>query len=88
MRAKRTDQNQAGLIRDLRTAGFSVADTSSVGKGFPDLVIARNGRTLLVEVKTKKGQLRQSQRDFIAGWSAGVIVAKTVWDVINEWEDF
>lgn len=35
-------------------------------KGAPDLVLARNGHVLLVEVKTNLGKLRPEQRAWIA----------------------
>ena len=37
---RRTDSNQCAIVKALRKAGFSVAITSSLGQGFPDLVIA------------------------------------------------
>ena len=83
MRAKRTDSNHAKLVRELRTAGFTVADTSGMGSGFPDLVISRQRVTKLVEVKSPKGKLRLSQAEFISRWQDEVIVAKDVLDVIN-----
>lgn len=36
----RTDANQTKVVNHLRKAGFSVAITSSIGNGFPDLVVA------------------------------------------------
>ena len=54
-RARRVDANQAGLIAAARKMGCSVADTSRLGAGFPDLVIGLAGKggrvNLLVEVK-------------------------------------
>lgn len=58
-----------GLIRDaLRHFGCYVVDTSHVGEGFPDLLVARNQRAALVEVKTAGGKLTGLQEDFRAEW--------------------
>ena len=50
-RAARTDANHATIRDALRSVGCSVADTSAVGQGFPDLVIGFRGATMLIEVK-------------------------------------
>lgn len=52
----RTDANQSLLVRQLRKIpGVSVAVTSSLGNGFPDLVVGHDGphgrRTFCFEVK-------------------------------------
>ena len=39
-RAYRKDGNQTKIEEHLRKAGLSVFDTSMVGNGFPDLVVA------------------------------------------------
>ncbi len=51
MHGRRTDTNHARIVKTLRAIGWHVTDASHVGNGFPDLVIAKNGRLLLVEVK-------------------------------------
>ena len=51
MRARRTDTNHQAIVRALRKVGWHVTDASHVGNGFPDLVIAKAGRIVLVEVK-------------------------------------
>jgi hypothetical protein len=48
------DEAHAKIARELLEAGFSVADTSRVGGGFPDLAISRNNVCALVEIKTLK----------------------------------
>jgi hypothetical protein len=83
-RSHRTDDNQDELIRDLVQCNFSVANCSMVGHGFPDLVVARNGRNLLVEVKNSDGQLKAGQKTFALEWKGPVIVAHSVIDVLNE----
>lgn len=50
-RAARTDGNHAAIVEALRASGWYVHDTSRLGHGFPDLVVARNGQLRLVEIK-------------------------------------
>lgn len=52
-RAKRTDANHTQLVADLRARGYAVSDLSAVGRGCPDLLVSKDGRGLLVEVKSK-----------------------------------
>lgn len=51
MRAAKVDANQAEIVAALRKAGAFVQVTSAVGQGFPDLVVAFNGRWLALECK-------------------------------------
>ena len=87
---KRVDRNQAEIVDALRRTGWHVEDTSSTGRGFPDLVVARGSRLLLLEVKDGTKPLYAQaltpaeamvHRDFAA---AGVIVrlVRSVEDVI------
>lgn len=70
---KRTDQNQAPLVRELRDLGFSVADLHLVGRGVPDLAVGGLNRrtwqreTHLVEVKNGQGALTEREAEFHAG---------------------
>lgn len=56
----RTDANQAEIIKTLRAVGCTVAVTSAVGNGFPDLVVGFKGASYLLEVKD--GSLSPSRR--------------------------
>ena len=47
----RTDDNQQLIVKQLRQLGCSVAITSMIGKGFPDLVIGYKNKNFLVELK-------------------------------------
>ena len=61
-RAARVDSNQAQIVRALRDVGIHVFVTSGVGDGFPDLVaVRRDGRVILLEVKTETGHLQPDQ---------------------------
>ena len=50
-RAGRTDGNQQQLVKELRDIGCSVAVTSMLGKGFPDIVVGYRGKNYLIEIK-------------------------------------
>jgi hypothetical protein len=50
-RAARVDANHAAVVATLQSCGWIVVDCSRTGDGFPDLLVARAGQLLLVEVK-------------------------------------
>jgi len=52
--AARTDANHAEIRQALRDIGVGVHDTSSAGKGLPDLLCVKDSRIVLVEVKNGK----------------------------------
>lgn len=77
-RAARTDANHAEVVRALRQAGCSVFDTSSVGGGFPDLVVGCGGKTMLMEIKDgakppSARRLTPAQLELHAAWRGGPI---------------
>ena len=84
--AKRTDTNHAEVRDNLRALGFDVIDLSKAGQGVPDLLVSRNKRGVLVEVKAPGGKLTQEQQEFIAAMPDRVIVAETAADVFNWFE--
>ena len=49
--AKRIDANQKQIVMNLRQLGFSVQILSSLGKGCPDLLIGRQKKNWLIELK-------------------------------------
>lgn len=81
-RARKVDSNQNEIVKALISMGYSVADTSHAGSGFPDLVIARNGGDAkLVEVKNPEGRgnrLTPKQRDFHTAWKGRLYVIESV----------
>lgn len=89
-RAARRDVNHAELVASLRALGYSVLDLGAVGHGCPDLLVARRGRTALVEVKRPRGpkgggggRLTPDQERFLADWRGDVIVARGLEDVVK-----
>jgi hypothetical protein len=51
-------------------ANCDVIDCSSIGGGFPDLLVGRNKKDYLIEVKNPKtkGKLNKLQMKFIQEW--------------------
>lgn len=72
-RIARTDDNQQLIVKQLRQLGCSVAITSMIGKGFPDLVIGYKDKNFLVELKdgskpkSQKG-LTMDEAKFFTAW--------------------
>lgn len=64
-----TDHNQAEIVRALRDCGYQVLTMHAVGGGFPDLIVAKNERVWLLEVKQPKGRLTPHQVEFVKTWS-------------------
>jgi Holliday junction resolvase len=64
----RLDETHRSVRNALTSLGCSVVSTTSMGSGFPDMVVGLMGETHLVEVKTRTGKLRESQVKFSVGW--------------------
>jgi Holliday junction resolvase len=87
-RAARVDANHAEITHALRQCGWTVHDTSGVGGGFPDLVVGKAGRLVLVEIKdgAKKPSARRLTKAEALFWQkfgeAGVWV-----EIVESLED-
>jgi hypothetical protein len=82
--AKKVDANHSVIVKTLRELGCSVFDTSSVGRGFPDLVVSRKGATALVEVKANaKSKFTPAQQAFLLNWQGTVCRIHDVEGAIN-----
>jgi len=81
--ARTVDTNQTEIVNTLRQLGCSVAVTSAVGKGFPDLVVGYAGRTLLVEVKAgKHWHYTADQLAFKSTWNGNYFTVQTREDCV------
>ena len=67
-RAARVDGNQSQLAAAFRSLGCSVLSLAPLGGGVPDLLVAINGITWLVEVKMPKGKENEMQVEFAITW--------------------
>ncbi len=89
MRAKRIDDNQNQIVKLLRKIpGVSVAVTSSLGQGFPDLVVGYNLSNFLIEVKDEnktpsKRKLTPDEQDFHDNWTGQVCVCKNLDEILT-----
>jgi hypothetical protein len=92
MTFKRVDKNQNEVVRAFRASNFSVAITSMLGHGFPDLVIGANlgalrGKyTALVEIKDgskplSAQKLTPDEVKFKENWSGNYHIIRSVADV-------
>lgn len=82
-RLGRADSNQPEIVRALRLIGAGVVSLASIGGGVPDLLVARHGRTVLMEVKTAKGKLNAAQEEFRATWPGAIYTVRTPEDAIS-----
>jgi hypothetical protein len=70
------DANHHEIVDALQKAGAYVLDMSHVGKGFPDLIVGFQSKTILMEIKNpktaygKKG-LNKNQLKWKEHWSGG-----------------
>lgn len=67
------DLHQKAIVELLRTAGYSVFSTASVGNGFPDIVVGCAGHNVLFEIKSMASQkkakpLTAREISFRQGW--------------------
>lgn len=88
MRAKRIDVNQTEIVDALRDNGCSVAITSSLGNGFPDIVVAKDKRTVLMEIKDgekcpSQQKLTIKEARFIEDWRGEVYIVKDVFEALE-----
>ena len=61
----------AKIFRDL---GCSVFSAHTIGLGFPDLVIGKDGKTILVEIKKDaKASFTEAQEKFMNGWKGSAV---------------
>lgn len=75
----RRDANEPQVIQALERCGWTVQKLCQ--RNVPDLVVRRGGVTHLIEVKTRTGQLRETQQ-----WGEDVPVLRSVDDVLT-WND-
>ena len=79
------DKNQAEIVKALRDIGVSVAITSNVGNGFPDLVCAARhaNRNVLIEVKAEGECLTPEQVRFHASWRGPIFIVHSVAEALE-----
>lgn len=87
--ARRIDKAQPAIVAELRAQGYGVLHTYTIGKTAPDMVVAKGGATVLVEIKTpgrekhdRLGQ-REAQRAAREAWPGEWIQATSATDVVR-----
>ena len=79
----RRDENHAEVVAALRAIGCSVLDLASIGGGCPDLLAAKNGRSVLLEVKDgskppSARKLTEDELKFHGSWLGPIAVVDSV----------
>jgi hypothetical protein len=82
-RNAKIDRCQPEIVKALRDAGATVAITSQVGKGFPDIVVGYNEVNYLMELKVEDGKLTPDQRVFHSQWNGKVHIVRTSQEAIR-----
>lgn len=89
MRGKRVDENQKEIVTALRGLGYSVAITSSLGNGFPDIVVGNKMRNnWLFEIKDEKKsasqkRLTEDEVKFKSTWKGQYNVVETLDQILD-----
>lgn len=87
-RAAKVDRNQSAIIRALRDAGASVQPLYMVGQGCPDLLIGKNGKNFVMEIKnpeqTKRDQrLTEDEFNWHSSWRGQVQIVTSVEEALH-----
>lgn len=66
-------------FRPARTASGWRTPVSADGAGFPDLILTRNGKLLVVELKSKMGKLSAAQERWLEAFRQVENIGVYVW---------
>ena len=81
LRAAKVDANQPEIVDALRKAGATV---DIVALKPYDLVVGVRGRVYLLEIKTKSGKLRDSQKAFRKEWRGHYAIVMSAEQALRE----
>lgn len=86
--AHRIDANQTAIVKGLREAGLSVAVTSMLGKGFPDLVAGLRMRNFMFEIKDgslppSRRKLTPDEEAFHRAWKGEIVVVGSLEEALD-----
>jgi hypothetical protein len=76
--AARIDGNHVQIVQALRSAGCSVQTLAALGKGVPDILVARAGKHYLIEIKSGTGKLTHDQFIWQRNWNGPVHTVRTI----------
>jgi hypothetical protein len=77
-RVHRKDANHDAIVTGLRQLGATVCLIGPL-----DILAGWRGYNVLLEVKTATGQVRESQRDFLAIWRGQAAVVRSLDEAIR-----
>jgi Holliday junction resolvase len=88
MRAKRVDDNQKEIVRQLRQLGASVRPLHMVGQGLPDIIVGVRNQNFLIEIKDgkkskSKKKLTDDEQEFFDTWKGQVAKCETLEEIIK-----
>lgn len=88
MIAKKIDDNQKVIVTQLRRIGASVAVTSMLGKGFPDIVVGFRNKNFLFELKDgnkteSRKRLTEDEQKFFNQWKGQVHKVETFDEILK-----
>lgn len=68
MRHGKRDLNHGEIKQALLACGCSVLDLADTGNSIPDLLVGRQGRSFLLEIKSPKGKEKPGQTKAREAW--------------------
>lgn len=88
MRAKRVDDNQAKIVKQLRQLGLSVRHLHMVGDGLPDIIVGYRKQNFLIEIKDSQKipsqkKLTKDEQEFFDTWKGQVDKCETLEEIIK-----
>lgn len=75
---KRKDSIHKDVVAALERCGWVCLDTSSLGDGAPDVIAARSGVTVAIEIKSGTEPLRPKQIEWMQSWPGRSAVVRHV----------
>lgn len=87
MRKCKVDSNQRDIVDSFRNMGYTVAHTHTLGRGFPDIVVGKQGINFLIEIKDgakpeSKRKLTEPEQKFKDGWKGQYDIVESLDDVV------
>lgn len=88
MRAKRVDDNQKEIVKQLRQLGATVRHLHMVGDGLPDIIVGYRRKNFLIEIKDHKKRKSQrkltaDEQEFFDTWKGQVDKCETLDEIIE-----
>ena len=88
MRAKRVDDNQQEIVKQIRRLGITVLHLHTIGKGCPDLLLGFKNKNFLIELKdskktTSRKKLTDDETIFFNTWRGQVNKCETLDDILK-----